>query len=166
MPPIEIPGLKEEIEKGEFSSWSDDDLIQFMYEPGGSLPNLQHPTLHDLLPFTNSNGGMSRPSNSQQNMKATPTGETCPIGELPRIVGHRTKKPNKTAKARSFNSFGATETHRISVIDLEPHDRATLQVMAKRYRVKSLIHFLEGCLSAEEQRTFQGSQVLFRVYED
>ena len=41
MPPIEIPGLKEEIEKGEFSSWSDDDLIQFMYEPGGSLPNLQ-----------------------------------------------------------------------------------------------------------------------------
>ena len=71
MPPIEIPGLKEEIEKGEFSSWSDDDLIQFMYEPGGSLPNLQN--LHrmiyvGLLLFTNSNGGMSRPSNSQQMM--------------------------------------------------------------------------------------------------
>jgi hypothetical protein len=48
MPPIEIPGLKEEIEKDEFSSWSDDDLIQFMYEPGGSLPNLQDPTPHDL----------------------------------------------------------------------------------------------------------------------
>jgi hypothetical protein len=48
MPPNEIPGLKEEIEKGEFSSWSDDDLIQFMYEPGGSLPNLQYPTRHDL----------------------------------------------------------------------------------------------------------------------
>jgi hypothetical protein len=69
-------------------------------------------------------------------MKATPTGETCPIGELPRIVEPRSKKPNKTAKARSFNSFGATETHLIRVIDLEPHDRATLQVMAKHYRVK------------------------------
>jgi hypothetical protein len=51
MPPIEIPGLKEEIENGEFSSWSDDDLIQFMYEPGGSLPNLQKPTPHDLRWF-------------------------------------------------------------------------------------------------------------------
>ena len=99
-------------------------------------------------------------------MKAKSTGETCPIGALPRIVGTRSKKPNKTAKARSFNSFGATETHRISVIELEPSDRATLQVMAKHYRVKSLIHFLEGCLSAEEKRTYQGSQVLFRVYED
>ncbi len=74
-------------------------------------------------------------------MKAKSTGETCPIGALPRIVGSRSKKPNETAKARSFNSFGATETHRISVIELEPHDRAVLQVMAKRYRVKSLIHF-------------------------
>jgi 2-oxo-4-hydroxy-4-carboxy--5-ureidoimidazoline (OHCU) decarboxylase len=72
----------------------------------------------------------------------------------------------KAAKARSFNSFGATETHRINVIELEPNDRATLQVMAKHYRVKSLIHFLEGRLSAEEKRTFRGSQVLFRVYED
>jgi len=99
-------------------------------------------------------------------MKAKSTGETCPIGALPRIVRPRSKKPNKTAKARSFNSFGATETHRISVIELEPHDRAVLQVMAERYRVKSLIHFLEGCLSAEEKRTYQGNQVLFRVYED
>ena len=99
-------------------------------------------------------------------MKATSTGKTCPIGELPRIVGFRSKKPNKIVKARSFNSFGATETHRISVIELEPNDRAALQVMAKRYRIKSLIHFLEGCLSAEEKRTYRGSQVLFRVYED
>ncbi len=99
-------------------------------------------------------------------MKAKSTGETCPSGALPRIVGTRSRKPNKTAKARSFNSFGATETHRISVIELEPNDRAMLQVMAKHYRVKSLVHFLEGCLSAEEKRTYQGSQVLFRVYED
>src|SRR3981189_2058313 len=99
-------------------------------------------------------------------MKAKSTGETCPIGELPRIVGTRSNKPDKTAKARSFNSFGATETHRVSVIELEPSDRASLQMMAKHYRVKSLIHFLEGCLSAEEKRTYQGSQVLFRVYED
>jgi len=119
-----------------------------------------------LLPFTNSNGGISRPSNSQRNMKATSTGETCPIGALPRIVRPQSKKPNKTAKSRFFNSSGATETHRVSVIELEPYDRATLQIMAKRYRVKSLIHFLEGCLSAEEKRTYQGSQVLFRVYED
>jgi hypothetical protein len=99
-------------------------------------------------------------------MKAKPTRKTSPIGELPRIVGPRSNKPDKTAKARSFNSFGTTETHRISVIELEPNDRAVLQLMAKHYRVKSLIHFLEGCLSAEEKRTYRGSQVLFRVYED
>jgi hypothetical protein len=68
-------------------------------------------------------------------------------------------------KERGRKGF-RTETHRISVIELEPHDRAALQVMAKRYRVKSLIYFLEGCLSAEEKRTYRGSQVLFRVYED
>jgi hypothetical protein len=99
-------------------------------------------------------------------MKANPSRKTCPIGALPRIVGTGSKKPTKTAKARSFNSFGTTETHRINVIELEANDRAVLQVMANRYRVKSLIHFLEGCLSAEEKRTYQGSQVLFRVYED
>jgi hypothetical protein len=99
-------------------------------------------------------------------MKAKPTPKTSPIGALPRIVGTRSNKPGKTVQARSFNSFGTTETHRISVIELEPNDRATLQVMANHYRVKSLIHFLEGCLSAEEKRTYQGSQVLFRVYED
>ncbi len=99
-------------------------------------------------------------------MKAKPILKTSPIGELPRIVGARTNKPAKIAKVRSFNSFGAIETHRVNVIELESSDRATLQVMAKRYRVKSLIHFLEGCLSAEEKRTYQGNQVLFRVYED
>jgi len=97
-------------------------------------------------------------------MKAKSTGETCPIGALPRIVGTRSKKPNKTAKARSFNSFGATETHRISVIELEPYDRATLQIMAKRYRVKSLTRFLECCLAAEDRKGSE--QVLFRIYED
>jgi hypothetical protein len=99
-------------------------------------------------------------------MKAKPILKTSPIGGLPRIVGSRSNKPDKIAKVRSFNSFGATETHLVNVIDLESNDRATLQVMAKRYRVKSLIHFLEGCLSAEEKRTYQGSQVLYRVYED
>jgi hypothetical protein len=82
------------------------------------------------------------------------------------MVGARSNKPHTKVKARFFNSFGATESHRISVIELEPNDRAVLQMMAKRYRVKSLIHFLEGCLSAEEKRTYRGSQVLFRVYED
>ena len=51
MPPIEIPGLKAEIEKGEFRSLSDDELIQFMYQPGGPLPNLQNPTPDDLRWF-------------------------------------------------------------------------------------------------------------------
>jgi len=51
MPAIEIPGLKEEIEKGEFKSWSDEDLIAFMYEPGGPIPNLQNPTARDLRWF-------------------------------------------------------------------------------------------------------------------
>jgi hypothetical protein len=51
MPPIEIPGLKVEVQKGEFSSWPDDDLIQFMYQPGGPLPNLQNPTTNDLRWF-------------------------------------------------------------------------------------------------------------------
>jgi hypothetical protein len=102
-------------------------------------------------------------------MKPKPTRKTCPIGALARIVRPlttRSNKPARTAKAQSFNSFGATETHRITVIDLKAEDRATLQVMAKSYRVKSLIHFLEGCLSAEEKRSYRGSQVLFRVYED
>ena len=97
------------------------------------------------------------------------TRQTCPIGALPGIVASpttRSNKPDRTAKAQSFNNFGATETHRISVIDLKAEDRASLQVMAQRYRVKSLIHFLEGCLSAEERRSYRGSQILFRVYED
>jgi hypothetical protein len=51
MAAIEIPGLKEEIAKGEFESWSDDELIRFMYEPGGRLPNLQNPSPHDLRWF-------------------------------------------------------------------------------------------------------------------
>ena len=102
-------------------------------------------------------------------MKPKPTRKMCPIGVLPQIVGPlttRSNRPDRTAKTQSFNSFGVTETHRITVIDLKAEDRATLQVMARRYRVKSLIHFLEGCLSAEERRSYRGSQVLFRVYED
>jgi hypothetical protein len=106
------------------------------------------------------------PKEGPQEVKAKRIRKTSPIGELPRIVGARSNKPAKIAKVRSFNSLGATETHLVKIIELESNDRATLQVMAKRYRVKSLIHFLEGCLSAEEKRTYQGSQVLFRVYED
>jgi hypothetical protein len=98
MPPIEIPGLKEEIEKGEFSSWSDDDLIQFMYEPGGSLPNLQN--LHrmiyvGLLLFTNSNGGISRPSNSQTDdaLNAYPPEHESQVHR--RNVSDRSTTPNR-----------------------------------------------------------------------
>jgi hypothetical protein len=106
------------------------------------------------------------PKEGAQDVKAKRILKTSPIGEPPRIVGARNNKPPKIAKVRSFNSFGTTETHLVKIIELESNDRGTLQEMAKRYRVKSLIHFLEGCLSAEEKRTYQGSQVLYRVYED
>ena len=79
------------------------------------------------------------------------------------LSSHLPEVRSEWAQARKR---AAHQNHRISVIELEPHDRAALQVMAKRYRVKSLIHFLEGCLSAEEKRTYRGSQILFRVYED
>ena len=83
-----------------------------------------------------------------------------------RIIGTlttRSIKPGRRTKARSYDSFGKTETHRVSVIELKAEDQATLQAMAKRYRVKSLTRFLEGCLAAEDRKG--NEQVLFRVYE-
>ena len=41
--------------------------------------------------------------------------------------------------------------------------RGTLQAIAKRYRVKSITRFLEGCLAAEDRKGSE--QVLFRIYE-
>ena len=48
MPAIEIPGRKAEIEKGEFRSWPDDELIQFTYQPGGPVPNLENAEMKEL----------------------------------------------------------------------------------------------------------------------
>ena len=73
-------------------------------------------------------------------------------------------KPGRRSKARTYNNFGQTETHRITIIKLKPEDRAALQAIAKRYRVKSLTRFLEGCLAAEDRNGSE--QVLFRIYED
>jgi hypothetical protein len=68
------------------------------------------------------------------------------------------------SKARTYNNFGQTETHRLTVIELKPEDRAALQAIAKRYRVKSLTRFLECCSAAEDRKGSE--QVLFRIYED
>ena len=87
----------------------------------------------------------------------------------PRFVGTpttRSIKSRRAPKAQTYDSFGTTETHRVTVIELKPEDRATLQSMTKRYRVKSLTRFLEGCLSAEDRQANPGTQVLFRMYED
>src|SRR6266404_3051425 len=96
------------------------------------------------------------------NLKARlPTNEiethsrTSPIGDTPRIIGTlttRSNKPRRRSKARTYSSFGRTETHRVTVIELKPEDRGTLQAIAKRYRVKSLTRFLEGCLADEDAK--------------
>ncbi len=100
-------------------------------------------------------------------MKLKPTPSIVQKLDKPRIIGTltgRSKKPGRRSKARTYNNFGRTETHRVSVINLKPEDRATLQAIAKRYRVKSLTRFLEGCLVAEDRTGSE--QVLFRMYED
>jgi hypothetical protein len=87
----------------------------------------------------------------------------------PRFVGTlttRSIKSRRTPKVQTYDSFGTTETHRVTVIELKSEDRATLQSMAKRYRVRSLTQFFEGCLSAEDRQANPGTQVLFRIYED
>jgi len=68
------------------------------------------------------------------------------------------------SKSRTYNNFGQSETDRVTIIKLKPEDRAALQAIAKRYRVKSLTRFLEGCLSAEDRKG--NEHVLFRMYED
>jgi hypothetical protein len=100
-------------------------------------------------------------------MKPKPTPSIVQKLDKPRIIGTlttRSSKPGRRSKARTYNSFGRTETHRVTIINLKSEDRATLQAIAKRYRVKSLTRFLEGCLAAEDRKGSE--QVLFRVYED
>jgi hypothetical protein len=99
-------------------------------------------------------------------MKPKPTPNIIQKLDKPQIIGAlttRSNKPGRRSKARTYNNFGRTETHRITIIELKPEDRATLQAIAKRYRVKSLTHFLEGCLAAEDRKGSE--QILFRVYE-
>jgi hypothetical protein len=68
------------------------------------------------------------------NMKPEPSRKKSVSDNL-RIIGTlttRSIKPGRTPKARTYDSFGTTETHRVTVIELKPEDRATLQSMAKR----------------------------------
>jgi hypothetical protein len=53
------------------------------------------------------------------------------------------------------------ERHSINEIDLKVEDRATLKAMAKRYKVKELIDFLEGIVMKE-----QGPTIVARFYDD
>ncbi len=89
-------------------------------------------------------------------MKPKPTPSIVQKRDKPRVTGTLTTRRNKPgrrrSKARNYNNFGQTETHRVTVIELKPEDRAALQAIAKRYRVKSLTRFLECCLAAEDQK--------------
>ena len=100
-------------------------------------------------------------------MKPKPTPSIVQKLDKPRIIGTLTTqsdKPGSRSKARLYNNFGQTETHRLTVIELKPEDRAALQAIAERYRVKSLTRFLECCSAAEDRKGSE--QVLFRIYED
>jgi len=100
-------------------------------------------------------------------MKPKPTPSVVQKRDKPRIIGTlttRRNKPGGRSKARTYNNFGQTEAHRVTIIKLKPEDRVALQAIAKRYRVKSSTRFLEGCLAAEDRK---GSEhVLFRMCED
>jgi hypothetical protein len=106
-------------------------------------------------------------SHHPQNMKPKPTPSIVQKLDKPRIIGTLTaqsNKPGRRSKARLYNNLGQAKTHRVAIINLKPEDRAALQCLAKRYRVKSLTRFLEGCLAAEDRKGSE--QVLFRTYED
>ena len=103
----------------------------------------------------------------KKTMKPNSPPRTSTKVDTPRIIGTLTtqsNKPGRRSKARAYDSFRKLETHRVISIELKPEDRATLQAMAKRYRVKSLTRFWEGCLATEDRKG--NEQVLFRVYED
>jgi hypothetical protein len=55
------------------------------------------------------------------------------------------------------------QPHTVKVIRLKRADQTTLKAMAVRYRVRNLLHFVEGILAAldkEDERT--GTEVIFR----
>jgi len=53
-----------------------------------------------------------------------------------------------------------------TVIELKPTNRAALQTMARRYRVKSLLDFCQGIVMELDREADPSTRVLFRVYED
>jgi hypothetical protein len=96
-------------------------------------------------------------------MKTKPTRKSSISEHTPATITTKTLKPGKFGGHVSVSSFGSTETHRVTVIELKPEDQATLQNMAKHYRVRNLTRFLEGCLAAEDRKGSE--QVLFRMYK-
>ena len=54
-----------------------------------------------------------------------------------------------------------SESHFIKEIELKAQDQEILRAMAKRYKVKDLLDFLEGIVMKE-----QGPNVVARFYDD
>jgi hypothetical protein len=96
-------------------------------------------------------------------MKPKPTPS---ITQKPGTLTTKTLKPGKFGGHVSVESFGSTETHRITVIKLKPTNRAAVQTMARRYRVKSLLDFRQGIVMELDREADPSTRVLFRVYED
>lgn len=59
-------------------------------------------------------------------------------------------------KPRINTPFPA-ETYQVPQIDLTAQDRANLEAMAQRYKVKCLAHFLEAALAELDLRTDPGA---------
>ena len=99
-------------------------------------------------------------------MKPKPTPSIVQKRDKPRVIGTLTTRSNKPGgdRKRGLTITLAKPKPTGSRSLLKPEDRAALQAIAKRYRVKSLTRFLECCLAAEDRKGSE--QVLFRIYED
>jgi hypothetical protein len=71
----------------------------------------------------------------------------------------------KASRTATIANAGSSETHAVKLINLTRTDRAVLESMATRHRVKRLTHFLEGILATEDQNANPDRPVLFRVNE-
>jgi hypothetical protein len=71
----------------------------------------------------------------------------------------------KASRTANIANPGSSETHAVKLINLTRTDRAVLESMATRHRVKRLTHFLEGILATEDQNANPDRPLLFRVNE-
>jgi hypothetical protein len=72
----------------------------------------------------------------------------------------------KTVAMTEAEPFGNLESHRVRSIRLTRADRASLETMARRYRVKSLADFCNGIVMQLDREADPSTRVLFRMYED